>query len=249
MMTTNDRNGGDLRLCYVLRNFSMVLFLRTLEEVIPELELVDQAVKHDDVLPPEILAALSKCDSALVLRSAERELESALEKLRLAYEQVEGLFRGSLKDETEESILRLTKLLEARLQGFGNVVNGYQKPQRPYEIRRETISRLISECNDQIARFVSRVSEELPSDASGDLLAELVLCRQELERMPDRLKQLREKSSQKMAAHVHQFWQDMIRLHMRLVAVECQARERSGAVVLHDPRVRDWSLSLSSAAA
>lgn len=242
-------NPADAMLCYRIRSFGhLKSLLIRLEEVLPELKLVDQAANHDDILPPEVLAAIKECDSQGELRMAELEMQRSLASLQKAHGLVEGLFRGSLKDDTEEAISRLAKLMEARLQQFHGVVEGYQKPQRPHEIRRETLSQLIVQCNELVEKLSSDLCAGLPANVSADLVAELNLCRQEIERMPARLRQLRERSSQKMAAHIQQCFQEMIRVHLRITAVEEQARERSGCVVLHDPRVRNWSESLLDAA-
>lgn len=234
---------GDRRLCYALRGGGIRAFLTMLEETARQLLLVDQAANHDEILPAEILEAASDWHfdhTHSALTGAQHEMNHALNHTQAALANVAGLFKGSLKDETEEMLLRLVRLMQSRSDQLSAVVQSYELPKRPHEIRRNSLSYLIAECLKLANAFSHILTEECP-DASPDLLAELNLCQQEIAKEHAGLQQLRERSSQKMGEQMIECLKRMVSIHLRTDAVELQARTRGSCQILRDPRLLEWS--------
>jgi hypothetical protein len=123
--------------------------------------------------------------------------ERSVECLQGARDLLAGIFKGPMRDATEETLARSLRGAKAQLEKIKEVLAAYEMPSRPHEIRRNSISYLIVSLAKIIANLDGlRVVCE--PDASGDLVEELGHSIEELRRLNARFESLRERCSQKV---------------------------------------------------
>jgi hypothetical protein len=223
---------GDTKLWHDLRcnHLRWLYYLRgDLLATTEQLSLLDVASSHDQPLDEEILvqvADFSRDGVHASLSAAVIACEQSVNCLRGAYELLAGLFKGTMRDATEESLSRSLKGAEAQLAKLQAAHKQYELPKRPHEIRRTALSYLILFCH-KIRRELDELKEGACS-ASSDLLAELDSSIAAMAALKSRLELLRERSSQKMEENLLSCQAQLDELIINLEALAKEAGKRSG---------------------
>lgn len=219
---------GDGKLCYFLREDQLGHLVREMDLAVEQLALVDDAPNHDDILGPHVLEKLASWrmnHSANAIATAVHHLDHSLHELQQAHRAVAGLFKGPMRDETEEALTRAIQGAKARLASMKNVQSGYDGPKRPHEVRRNTLSYLLKK-SLEVAHWYQQLVDI--GGISPDLLVELQDCLLVLDGMSVRLRRLRERSSQKMAQNLSECLEQLKMVRNRLNIIERHAGSRSG---------------------
>lgn len=223
---------GDAGFCHELRGFRFQLtsLVHNLSETLRQLSGFD-GMNHDEVIEDEELLRLTQdwrvdhAKSAIIL--AHLDLRKSHRYLVEAHNHVKGLFKGKLRDETEEALARAIKGSEARMNRFEGVLEEYEPPNRPFEIRRNALSYLIVRCQELVVHFEKLIKgcDELVSE---DLLAQVVQSKDEIENLAQRMSTLRERCSQSMESNLTEFLDQVTIIAQVIDDVELEAGVRSG---------------------
>lgn len=224
---------GNVRLCFALRGGyfgPLGGFLSDLRETQKQLTFLDSVANHDDELPEEILQQasdwrLDHIKGALYL--AANDLRDSLSKLEDAYDRIAGLFKGQMRDETEEALGRALNGARQRFEKMQELASGYELPRRPHEIRRNSLSYLIQKSIEVHNAFLRMMEEQLDDKVDADLLAEMQACGVELTKVRTQLETLRERCSQKMSGNMESVATFLEGIYDRMSEVELQAGLRA----------------------
>jgi hypothetical protein len=225
---------GDARLAYMIRGRVLVrlsFFSNELSRTAEQLSFVDQADSHDEILDEAVLekaGSLRLDHASSVLGLTVSDLQKSLESLQSAQAHVAGVFKGQLRDDTEETLARAVQGAQARLRQFREIADSYELPKRPHEIRRNALSYLIAQ-SSALAAFFQQFVERFDEPVSADLLEELKKAGAELCQFTQQLEKLRERCSQKMSQNLIQCLEQFDALQERIRDVELQAGRRSGS--------------------
>ncbi len=222
---------GNGALCHELRGLNPVrCFTATVREIAAQLTLVDSPTSHDTPLSDTILGLASDWHLNHVgcaLSEAARECRNSLECLRRAHASVAGIFKGAMRDETEEALARAVKGAEARLAQISAACDSYTLPSLPHEVRRNGLAFLLARSPAVIAAL-TRLIEECDGNVSPDLLAELKTCQSDLVELMNIFATLRERSSQKMGDHMQDCVVRITAINAHLDDIGIEAGTRGG---------------------
>ena len=151
--------------------------------------------------------------------------ERSVECLQGAQDLLAGIFKGPMRDATEEPLARSLRGAKAQLEKLKEVLAAYEMPSRPHEIRRNSISYLIVSLAKIIANLdVLRAACE--SDASRDLLEELDHSIDKLRQLNFRFELLRERCSQRVGKNLEVCVTDLEMFIGELEKLAGEARRR-----------------------
>jgi hypothetical protein len=224
---------GNRQLAHAIRGVNSICFFKImLRQAAEQFAAVDEAGNHDDVLPDQILgrageSQLDHSHSALCI--AVCEYRTSLAHLRQAHRSVAGLFKGELKDDTEEALARAVTAASGGLAKLEQAYSSYELPKRPHEIRRNTLSVLIVNCAEVSGHVLTLFTDHC-NDASPDLVAVLTQSYADLKALTERLKKLRERCSQKMSENISECRDTMDAIAQRIDDAGFEASKRAGSV-------------------
>ena len=225
---TRAGNGG---LCHELRGLNPVrCFTATVKEIARQLTLVDAPPSHDTPLTDSLHQEASDWHLNHVgcaLNEAVRECRNSLDCLRRAHAGVAGIFRGALRDDTEEALARAVKGAEARLAQVSAACDSYTMPKLPYEIRRNGLAFLFAR-SPQVIAPLTRLIKDCDGVVSQDLLAELKTCQCELVELMNTFDTLRERCSQKMGDNMQDCVARITAINEQLDSIGIEAGTRAG---------------------
>ncbi len=221
---------GNGRLCHELRGLNPVrCFTNTIKEIAQQLTLVDVQNSHDAPLDDSVVEAasdwhLDHIGGALSL--AHTECRASLECLRRAHAHVAGIFKGEMRDNTEEALARAIKGAEARLAQISAASDSYRLPKMPHEVRRNGLAFLFARSPDVIAALTLLI--ESCEGVGEDLLADLKGCKSELVELMNIFALLRERSSQKMEDNMRDCVARIVAINEHLDDIGIEAGKRGG---------------------
>lgn len=221
--------GGNEQLCERLRAIGELHWLRALiKATANDLTVADSADKHDADLDDERLSQLSgtRYDKS-VLMSARAHLEEDVRALVAAHGEVAGLFKGKLKDDTEEMLARALSGARQRLSAFRTLVENYTPPRKPHEIRRIAMSHLLRSAAKSANRF-RQMRVELEDKISPDLAERFKTAERDLFALVSRVEALRDRTSQRMADHLDSCTEQLNAIADCFAGIELDAGLRSG---------------------
>ncbi len=235
---TSPRAGsGDARLCHALHCVNSVWFFeRTLKSVALQLLPLDHLANHDDIVDDALLAALSdwRLDHiSSALCHAVADCRTSLSYMKNSLWRVQGLFKGELRDETEETLARTVKVLEARCAKLEQVKDSYELPGRPHEIRRNAFAYLLVEATRVTEELNGLVAASRTNHVSEDFTRELQSCAEAFLTLQRRFETLRERCSQKMERNLDDCVKQLESIQERLNILKNAAGQRAGALRLY----------------
>jgi hypothetical protein len=224
---------GDTKLWHDLRCIHMPYvysLYADLEATIEQLSPLDNAGTHDQLLDEDVLVAagdLSKDGVHGSLCAAVKVCEQSVLYLQGAHDLLAGLFKGTMRDATEESLSRSLKGARAQLAKLEQVRSEYELPKRPHEIRRNALSYLVISC-DKILSGLKDLQKACVGADSSDLLADFAQGLAELAQLKTQFELLRERSSQKMESNLQDCRDKLEGTIRRFEAVTREAGRRTG---------------------
>jgi|AGTN01.3.fsa_nt_gi hypothetical protein len=224
---------GNVALCFALRGGyfgPLSAFLRDMRDTQKQLVFLDSVANHDDLLPDEILEKASdwRLDHIKgALHLAANDLRDSLTKLEAAHDRIAGLFKGQMRDETEEALARALNGARQRFAKMDELASNYELPKRPHEIRRNSLSYLIQQSIEVHKGFLYMMEHQLDDKVDADLLAEMHACGAELTKVRTQLETLRERCSQKMSGNMQAVVTFLEGVYDRMSEVELQAGLRA----------------------
>jgi hypothetical protein len=223
-----DRSQGDVALCYAIRaagNLGLSFLVLDLNQTIDQLAPLDRAASHDQVLDEETLTEAAEWSSDHIQARLSNSLtacQTSVRNLEEAHSLVAGLFKGEMRDSTEESLGRALKSAQAGLAKLESVVDNYQLPKRPHEIRRNALSFLMVKTSEVREQYLQQLSFH-EATLSHDIKEEFATFASELLKMMATFEKLRERSSQKMEQNLQQCLTELEALIERVEALELKA--------------------------
>lgn len=243
---------GDAYLCHGLRGINNLRMLQVdLETHKRMAHIVDVVPQHDQILDDTMLADIQAVrhtditDTALSL--CIMELRRALSSMKSAHDHVRGLFQGELRDASEEALSRTIKVTERQLEKLEELAKKPEKPRRPYEFRRLAATVLFYAARALVENYQAVVEEAKHEGASADLVERTEAVVASLQHVALRLEKLRERASQKMAAHLQQCLIDLAAAETATTEIEFDAASRAGTMHFY-PNLTHLRLAREAAA-
>lgn len=225
----NNFHRGDGALCHHLRG-NHTMFVGDINKAIELFEIVDGCSTHDEELAEEILEkirALGTDKTQGVLYGTSTHAANAFFELQRAFASVQGRFKGSLRDQTEERLRRAMTSAEALSTDLQKLAYEYQTPRRAHEIRRNELSCLMVTAREFVGGILQRVYDRCAEDASEDLITRLAVCIADWGRFIKHLERLREQSSRKLSADIVDCKQRVNKIFKELGDIELEAARRA----------------------
>lgn len=228
-MSIHSGNGG---LCHALRCTNHELFLSDLQTAARTFQILDEAGPHDqpigDEMKKQIQSLMFGDHTRSALSHVQNNAAHALSQLQDALREVEGRFKGELRDRTEERLRRAVKNAESMHADFQELVRNYEPPDRPHEIRRNELSCLFIKGRQFVGKRLQGAYERLADSADEDLVTRLAVCVADWDRLMNRLERLREQSSRKLAADMAECAERACEIFERIADIELDAGVRGG---------------------
>lgn len=111
-----------------------------------QIRLLDGAPRHDAVLDAEMLNTVTKFPYDALrehLACVNKDLATSAHTIRYAGSRIHGYFTGELKVKAEDRLKRHLVEAEELLAIFGQLKSDYEAPNKPYQIRKQTLSGLL----------------------------------------------------------------------------------------------------------
>lgn len=194
-----------------------------------QLAIIEDQTQHDRPLDEDVFVHIAFAGDGVhaSLKAAVFACEQSVTCLQASYDLLSGLFKGEMRDITEESLARSLKGAKAQLEKLKKAEADYSLPRRPHEIRRTALSFLIVSTT-KILEELQVLITDIRDDASSDLKLEVEGCAAQLIEFKANLELLRERSSRRLEESLSQASENLQDIIKQLEKIASEAGKRAG---------------------